>query len=340
MPNITKPNDLNNVWAATGDIVAPAADYIANGWEAIIPPREYFNWLDNRQDRFNAHVNQHGVPVWDASTEYQAGLSYTKGSDGNLYRAITTNSNINPVGDSTGAWININDTGLIILTTTGVFNVPAILKSGAKKAKITVTGAGGSGGTGVTFYRGGAGGAGGTTQRVMDLFNLSTINYTIGVGGARRTLGGLDGLAGSSSSFLTLTAAGGGAGTKFVSGGFASGGLGGTSSGGVLNLKGGDGSDGSYDGNGAGGSGDGGASFWGGGIRGATSTSGGATVNPTYGSGGGGGTGISGPGANGVIVIEWQPQQPKQAYYKDALPLSGQVSTNFWRVYENKSERC
>lgn len=104
MPNVTKPNDINNVWAATGDIVAPAADYVANGWEAIIPPREYFNWLDNRQDRFNAHVNQHGIPVWDSSTEYQGSLSYTKGSDGNIYRAVTTNSNVNPVGDATGAW--------------------------------------------------------------------------------------------------------------------------------------------------------------------------------------------------------------------------------------------
>lgn len=105
MPNITKPNDINNVWASTGDIAAPATSYVANGWDAIIPPREYFNWLDNRQDRFNAHVNQHGIPVWDSTTEYQANLSYSKGSDGNLYRALTTNSNVNPVGDITNAWV-------------------------------------------------------------------------------------------------------------------------------------------------------------------------------------------------------------------------------------------
>lgn len=105
MPNITKPTSINNIWAATGDIVAPSDTYVSEGWDAIIPPREYFNWLDNRQDRFNAHVNQHGIPVWDATTEYQANLSYSKGSDGQIYRAVTTNSNVNPVGDTTGAWI-------------------------------------------------------------------------------------------------------------------------------------------------------------------------------------------------------------------------------------------
>ena len=150
MPNISKPSDINNVWASTGDVVAPSADYVSNGWEAIIPPKEYFNWLDNRQDRFNAHVNQHGIPVWDSTTEYQANISYSKGSNGTVYRAVTTNSNVNPVGDTTGAWTIAFGSGGVqrFTASTGSFTVPA------GKTTIYVSASAGGGGGG-----GGAGGA-------------------------------------------------------------------------------------------------------------------------------------------------------------------------------------
>ena len=307
MPNIPKPNNINTIWAATGDIAAPSNEYVANGWESIIPPREYFNWLDNRQDRFNAHVNQHGIPVWDSTTEYQAGLSYTKGSNGTVYKALTTNSNVNPVTDTTGAWVNTNSSGLVVISTVGnsTWAVPAVLRSGLKRAKITVTGGGASGGSGASNIRGAGGGAGGTAIGTIDLTGVSSVAVTVGTGGARRTSGSLDGIDGTQSKFGTsLFGNGGGNGGRYGVSQPVDGGIGGSASGGSLNLKGGDGSDGpnNSQGTAAGGSGDGGGSFWGGGTRSSGSTI--ATAG-AYGSGGGGGVSGSSPGANGVIVIEW-----------------------------------
>lgn len=307
MPNIPKPNDINNIWASAGDVVAPGSTYVANGWESIIPPREYFNWLDNRQDRFNAHVNQHGIPVWDSTTEYQAGLSYTKGSNGTVYKAVNTNSNVNPVGDTTGAWVDPNSSGMVVISTVGAstWTVPPILRLGIKKAKVTVTGGGASGGSGASSIRGAGGGAGGTAIASVDLTGITSVAVTVGAGGARRTSSGLDGIDGTQSKFGTLLFASGGSnGGRYGVSQPVDGGIGGSASGGSLNLKGGDGSDGpnNSQGTAAGGSGDGGGSFWGGGTRSSGSTI--ATAG-AYGSGGGGGVTGSSPGGNGVIVIEW-----------------------------------
>lgn len=214
MPNISKPNDINNVWAATGDIVAPSTEYVANGWESIIPPREYFNWLDNKQDRFNAHINQHGIPVWDNKTEYRAGQSYSKGSDGNVYKAITTNSNVNPVGDITGAWqAAFKDSGTLsnivryISAGTFTYTPPA----GIRKVKVTLVGGGGAGG-GVPSTNSSVAaisrvGSAGTTS--VGIFNVdfTSISVVVGRGGTSSTGKGRDGV---DSSFGTkMTAPGG-----------------------------------------------------------------------------------------------------------------------------------
>src|SRR5690554_8150794 len=78
MPQISKPNSLNKIWAAGGDRATPLDGKISSGWQIEIPPRQWFNWLDNRQDQAIAHFNQHGIPVWDDQTEYQAGKSYVQ----------------------------------------------------------------------------------------------------------------------------------------------------------------------------------------------------------------------------------------------------------------------
>ena len=96
MPQITKPTDVSTIWCSSGDLVKPTDTKIQTGWEIEIPPRQWFNWLDNRQDTFNAHVNQHGVAVWDAVTEYQADKSYTQGVDGIVYKCLQTHTNISP----------------------------------------------------------------------------------------------------------------------------------------------------------------------------------------------------------------------------------------------------
>lgn len=104
MAVINKPSDINKIWAGSGDKTSPSDVKIGEGWEVEVPPRQYFNWLDNKQDQFNAHVNQHGIPVWDSVTEYQAGKSYTQGSDGVVYIAVQTNANNDPTSDATDSF--------------------------------------------------------------------------------------------------------------------------------------------------------------------------------------------------------------------------------------------
>lgn len=103
MANIIKPVDINKIWSASGDILAPSDSKISQGWGVEIPPRQYFNYIDHKQDQFNAHVNQHGIPVWDALTEYQANTSYTQATDGNVYIALQTHVGQNPL-TSVGFW--------------------------------------------------------------------------------------------------------------------------------------------------------------------------------------------------------------------------------------------
>ena len=104
MSEILKPSNLSLTWASGGDILNPGDSKYTQGWEVEIPPRQWFNYLDNRQDEAIAHINQHGIAVWDSSTEYQASKSYVQGSNGNVYRALTTNTNIDPVLDAGTNW--------------------------------------------------------------------------------------------------------------------------------------------------------------------------------------------------------------------------------------------
>lgn len=102
MAETTLP-DLSLIWSSAGDILKPSDSKIQQGWQAEIPPRQWFNWLDNRQDQAIAHIAQHGIAAWSDTLEYQAGKSYVQGSDGLVYKAITTNTNTNPVGN-VGDW--------------------------------------------------------------------------------------------------------------------------------------------------------------------------------------------------------------------------------------------
>lgn len=97
MSVINKPSDINKIWAEGGDKVSPSDVKIGTGWEVEVPPRQWFNWLDSKQDQAIAHINQFGIPVWDSVTEYQADKSYVQGSDGIIYLATQTATNQNPV---------------------------------------------------------------------------------------------------------------------------------------------------------------------------------------------------------------------------------------------------
>lgn len=97
MPTITKPSNMSQVWSSSGTKTQPVDSKIAQGWVVELPPYQTANYIENRQDQFGAHVNQHGVPTWDAATEYQGGLSITKGSNGKLYKCLVTNTNFDPI---------------------------------------------------------------------------------------------------------------------------------------------------------------------------------------------------------------------------------------------------
>lgn len=91
MTEISKPTGLNIQWASAGDILDPGDTKYQTGWEVEIPPRQWENYIQNKQDKFIAHANQHGVVVWDNETEYQTDKSYVQGAtNGIVYRCVLT----------------------------------------------------------------------------------------------------------------------------------------------------------------------------------------------------------------------------------------------------------
>ena len=104
MAQFLKPSNLNNVWASGGDRIYPGDTKYATGWQVEIPPRQYFNEIDYKQDQMLAHLNQHGIPVWDNETEYQADRSYVQGSTGTIYRCLQTHTGQNPDTDLTNTY--------------------------------------------------------------------------------------------------------------------------------------------------------------------------------------------------------------------------------------------
>lgn len=107
MAEILKPSNLSLTWASGGDVLNPGDTKYATGWQVEIPPRQWFNYLDNRQDSAIAHINQRGVAAWDNTTEYQEDKSYVQGvTNGTVYRCVQTHTNQNPETDvSNTYWI-------------------------------------------------------------------------------------------------------------------------------------------------------------------------------------------------------------------------------------------
>lgn len=101
MTLIVKPN-YKYIWAVGGDIVEPTDLKKQQGWTAEVPPFQYENWIQNRQDQYLAHINQRGIPAWDGQTEYEAGgLSYVQGSDGKIYKSVAASGPTSTVKDPT-----------------------------------------------------------------------------------------------------------------------------------------------------------------------------------------------------------------------------------------------
>lgn len=104
-----KPN-YQKVWAELGDNTKPVDSYIETGWLAVKPPRQYMNWIQNRQDGMLAYLNQAGVSEWDVNTDYEGAFSYVQGSDNKIYKCLADNgpsvvgaTNKDPVNQPTNA---------------------------------------------------------------------------------------------------------------------------------------------------------------------------------------------------------------------------------------------
>ena len=130
-------------------------------------------------------------------------------------------------------WGEINTTAGVrsmqVWTSNGTWSKP----SGVRTIMVTVTGAGG-GGSGHCE----SGGAGGTSQRQVDVTNVSSVSVTVGNPGGGTNYSGCGGN-GQSSSFGSYCSASGGYGANCRE--QHSGGIGGNGSGGSLNIYGGGG---------------------------------------------------------------------------------------------------
>lgn len=88
---------FNTVWAERGDVIVPSDLKIARGWVVEIPPHQQFNWWMKRVDSMLVHINQRGIPQWDATMQYYTGLSYVQAPDGVVYRAVQDSLGRSPV---------------------------------------------------------------------------------------------------------------------------------------------------------------------------------------------------------------------------------------------------
>lgn len=123
MPNFQKPLGINDVWAAGGVKTPPGSTKINSGWVVEYPPYQMMNWVQNRQDSFIAHFNQHGIPEWDSVTEYQGNLSYAQGSDGIIYKAISTGRGSNPIDPlNRSVWVRAFEPFGVVAALTTVVN--------------------------------------------------------------------------------------------------------------------------------------------------------------------------------------------------------------------------
>ncbi len=107
MAEISKP-DFTYLWSSGGSLVAPSNTKIQTGWTAEVPPYQWENWSQNRQDQAISHILQKGISVWSLTGEYyftaSGERSYVQGSDGSIYVAVADSVGQNPVTDTTATY--------------------------------------------------------------------------------------------------------------------------------------------------------------------------------------------------------------------------------------------
>lgn len=207
---VNKP-DFSYVWASGGAIVAPSDVKKQTGWTAEVPPFQWENFLQNRQDNAILHLFQKGISEWDVLSNYYftaSGVrSYVQGSDGVVYVAVADSLNQNPTTDSTHTyWKPAFKTGTLanqqFLTATGTVTKTV----GVTKWRVRQLGGGGQGGgTQITnateAAAAGGGSVGSYAEAWFDVTSLVSASLVIGAGGST----GAAGAAGVSGGTTTLT---------------------------------------------------------------------------------------------------------------------------------------
>jgi hypothetical protein len=230
-------------------------------------------WGDSLQSLMTAQ----GMIPYAATPNTPAML--TKGTS---YQGLRMNS-----GETTPEWGNVMLGEKQIFTSSGTFTAP---KTGIYKVICTGGGGGGSDGDSRYCY---AGGGGGTAIKWVSLTKNDEITVTVGAGGSKGDGGGGAGSTGATSSFGASCSATGGAGGAYSASGTSEGGggNGGAGSSGDINLYGGQGIGGYYNGTTKMRSW-GGSSWWGGGHHSETRQFGNGGY-ATY------------AGASGIVTVEW-----------------------------------
>ena len=137
-----KPN-LTRVWAGTapgGNVVDPdtvTTGKFAAGWQAEVPPFEYFNFIQKQITEGLAHINEQGIAVWDNITTYPVG-GLVKGSDGNVYKALVSQNDNDPVSDDESNWIDWEVSNRVIRVTSIAEGIAGVV--GANDSIYEVTG--------------------------------------------------------------------------------------------------------------------------------------------------------------------------------------------------------
>lgn len=216
-----KPN-FQYVWASGGAKVTPSDVKIQDGWTAEVPPFQWENWSQNRQDEAILHLFQKGISEWDALSNYYftaAGVrSYVQGSDGQIYVALQDSLNQNPTTATTYWKVAFPTSGRLlnvqVLVGAGTYTATA----GTNKVRVRAVGGGGAGGgaasTAAGNLSGGVGGGAGAPVEGVYTTGFAGVSYSVGVGGVGVAAAG--GGNGGTTTFGALITAPGG-----VGGGFA-----------------------------------------------------------------------------------------------------------------------
>ena len=116
MALVSRP-DMSILWAEAGARIQPSNAKVGTGWTSEIPPHQWENWEQYRQDQGIKYLFQRGIPQWDATEDYAgSGLSVTIGSDGNLYKSVQASGPsatvVNPTTNTSQShWVPITKTG-------------------------------------------------------------------------------------------------------------------------------------------------------------------------------------------------------------------------------------